>query len=217
MFLAREFAPFKVVDEVQILVHRHVRVDGRHLGQVADEAADARRVVRETHAVDRDVPRRRREIPRQNVHGRGFARAVRTEEPDNLAVPDLETHVVQRVIVSVAFDKMLDCNHVLLRHCRPFLSVRVFTAERCPVSTVRPREDASPKAQSPYRLRAEPLSVTRGAIPRTPGRKVGTTAADVPPRGRPRDGAKPRQRPHSGIRPPARIRLSGARTLFKKV
>ena len=49
---------------------------------------------RQRHAVDRDRAARRRDQPRQHPHRRRLAGAVRAEQRDDLAAPDLERHVV---------------------------------------------------------------------------------------------------------------------------
>ena len=53
----------------------------------------------------------RRKIAGQNAHGRGLARAVRPQESQDLALLDLERHVVHGDHVPVALSEILNLDH----------------------------------------------------------------------------------------------------------
>ena len=52
-----------------------------------------------------------RHVAGDDAHRAGLARAVRTEEPENLAFLDAETDVVDRGDAAVAFREVLDLDH----------------------------------------------------------------------------------------------------------
>src|SRR3989441_10020546 len=71
-------------DEAQVAGHRHVVVEGRALGQVADAAADLARLREDIEALDPDRAAGRRQEAGDDAHGGGLAGAVGAEEAEDL-------------------------------------------------------------------------------------------------------------------------------------
>ena len=74
----------------QILVSGQRPVGGERLGHVADPAPHAGRVVRDVAAGHPGLSRRQRQQRRQDLDHRALARAVRAEQPVDLAGADLD-------------------------------------------------------------------------------------------------------------------------------
>jgi hypothetical protein len=106
--------------ELEVLEHRHVAVDGRVLGQVPDAPAHLEGVLEDVEARDLGAAGGRREVAGQHLHGRRLAGAVRAQEAEDLALVDLERHVVDGSRGAVVLGEALDLYHHV-RHGRPFL------------------------------------------------------------------------------------------------
>jgi hypothetical protein len=78
----------------QVLVHREVAVERRHLGQVADAGFRRHRFGQQVHAADADRAARGREIARQHLHRGRFPGAVRPEEAEHLAALQFQREAV---------------------------------------------------------------------------------------------------------------------------
>ena len=109
--LAGELAALQLVVEVQVLVHRHVQVEGRLLGQVADLLFGVEGIPQHVDARHADPSRRGGEVAREDVHGGGLTRAVGPEEADDLALADGEADVVHGAVGAVVLDQMFDLDH----------------------------------------------------------------------------------------------------------
>ena len=105
----------------------------RDLEGAADAAIDdaVRRAARDLVALEADRARGRRQRAGEHVEDRALARAVRADQAEDLALLDLERHVVDGGEAAEALDQPLDRQHagvrvagVQLRHsprraCRP--------------------------------------------------------------------------------------------------
>ena len=109
--LAGKLAALQLVVEAQVLVHRHVQVEGGLLGEVADLLFGVQGIPQHVDARHADPPRRGGEVAREDVHGGGLTRAVGAQEADDLALADGEADVVHGAVGAVVFDQMLDLNH----------------------------------------------------------------------------------------------------------
>ena len=76
-------------------------------------AADLQRVFEHIHARHRDAARGRGNESRQDSHRRALARAVRSEEADNLPAFYLERHVLERGHAREPLRQILNSNHRL--------------------------------------------------------------------------------------------------------
>ena len=109
--LAGELAALQLVVEAQVLVHRHVQVEGGLLGEVADLLFGVEGISQHVDACHADPSRGGGEVAREDVHGGGLTRAVGPEEADDLALADGEADVVHGAIGAVVLDQMFDLNH----------------------------------------------------------------------------------------------------------
>lgn len=103
-------------DEPQILHRRHVHVERRDLRQIADLPLGLLRLLKDVDAVDAHRPFCRGEISRQNVHRRGFSRAVRPQQSADLALFDGEAQVLHRHVIAVALCQMLHFDQIQTPH-----------------------------------------------------------------------------------------------------
>ena len=98
-------APGHVLDlrhERHVARGRHLGIERRRLGQVADRAARERRLPEDVMPPDHRLAVRRRQEAGQHAHGRGLARAVRPEEADDFPRRHLEVEATHRLEVAVA-------------------------------------------------------------------------------------------------------------------
>src|SRR5690606_10369069 len=89
-----EIEPAEVGSEAQVVDDRHVRVEGRALGQVANAAPHGERVLENVVAVHGGRPGRWRKEARQNLRGGRLPCAIRSEETDDFALSYFEAHLV---------------------------------------------------------------------------------------------------------------------------
>ena len=101
VLFAVEGASFQVVDEIKILLDGHFEIKRRHFRQKADLLFDLQRMLKDVKTVDHGLARCRGKISREDVHRRGFARAVRPEESDDFSLFHLEADVVYGISVAV--------------------------------------------------------------------------------------------------------------------
>ena len=97
--------------ETQERADAHVGVEDDVLREVADLIADLQRGVAQAQAADAHLAARRRKEPRQDAHERGLARAVRPQQPHDLALRHVERHVVQSADPPVVFRDVVDFDH----------------------------------------------------------------------------------------------------------
>ena len=94
VFLAVKRAFFQIINEIQVFLDRHFKVKRRHFRQKADFFLDGHRMLQYIESVDHGSARCGGKISRENVHGRGLARAVRPEKTDNLSFFHLKAYSV---------------------------------------------------------------------------------------------------------------------------
>ncbi len=102
-------------------MHRHVRVGGRVLRQIADQAFRRDRIFEHVESADRDFALRRGNEAGQHAHGGRFARAIRAEKAEHLAYLDGEGNAVHGLFRSKRFLEILNCYHavgLIFRMCR---------------------------------------------------------------------------------------------------
>ena len=80
--------------EREVALDVHLGIQGWRLGQVSNGPPCRERIGEHVVAVDHGRAVRRRNEARQHAHRRGLARAVRPEEPHDLALRDFEGDVV---------------------------------------------------------------------------------------------------------------------------
>src|SRR6058998_2495906 len=93
--------------ELQVLAHAHVRVEGRRLGEVADAALHLVSLLEDVESRQARRALRRRLEAREDAHGRRLAGAVRSQETDDVALPDLEADAVDGALAGVHFRQVL--------------------------------------------------------------------------------------------------------------
>ena len=89
--------------EAQIGVYRHIVVERRLLGQVADALAHLHGFFDDVETSDSGFALRRRQITGKHAHRRGLARAIRAEKPENDALVNVEGHILHGDDISVVF------------------------------------------------------------------------------------------------------------------
>ena len=108
--LAAQAAQFRA--EAEKAVHRHVRVGGRVLGQVADEFLGRDGILQHVMAADGDAAGRGRDEAREHAHGGGLARAVGPEEAEDLAPFERERDPGHGPFRAEMFFQVFDFYHV---------------------------------------------------------------------------------------------------------
>ena len=111
MLGAGQGAFLKIVHEVQIFAHRHVQIQRRLLRQVADVGLGLIRLLQHVVAVDFHNALRRRQIAGENVHGSGFSRAVRPQEPEDFALFHCEADMVHGAVPAISLRQVLYLDH----------------------------------------------------------------------------------------------------------
>src|SRR5690606_34504890 len=101
--------------EPQVVPHLHVGIERRRLGEITDALLHPERILEDVLAGDHDVARVGDDVASEDLERRRLAGAVRAEKADDLALVDLEAHVVHRERRAVAFEDMTDLDH---RHLR---------------------------------------------------------------------------------------------------
>ena len=92
-------------------LHRHVRVERRGLGEVANLRLGFDFVFLDVGPADADGALRRGEITGDHAHGRGLAGAVGTEKSEDLALLDDEGDPVDRHLGTEVFMEIFDFYH----------------------------------------------------------------------------------------------------------
>jgi hypothetical protein len=87
---------------VEVLLHQHLAIQRSALRQIPDAPLRRDRIADHVDAVDLDVAAVGLEVAGENLHQRRLAGAVRPQEPDHLALRDLETHAGERSDMPVA-------------------------------------------------------------------------------------------------------------------
>src|SRR5713101_9935637 len=101
----------KFRDEAQIRVHSHVAVKRRVLRQISNQAARLERVREDIEVVDYDRPRRRRHVPRDDPHRGGLARAVGSQEAQDLTALGLEGNVLDGDETAIRLGEVFNFYH----------------------------------------------------------------------------------------------------------
>ena len=92
-------------EEVEVLPDPHVVVDAERVGHVADGPAHRVRLAPDAVAADLRVARGGHEQRREHLERRGLARAVGPDEPEDLALLDLEVDARHGHRAPVALDQ----------------------------------------------------------------------------------------------------------------
>ena len=98
-------------DQLEILHGGQRIVDGGRLGHVPDSALDLEWLRDHIEARDESQTRRRANQSRQDLHGRGFAGAVRAEETEDLARLDAEVQIVEGLFAAIAAREVFSPDH----------------------------------------------------------------------------------------------------------
>jgi len=125
----RAFGPrhtFDACTEGEVVEHCHIGVEGRRLWQVAGPALCLDRLLEHVIARDDGLSIRRGHVSREDAHRGGLARAVRSEEPENLSALSLEAHVVDGRDGTVPLRQMLNFDHLSSLHARVTCRARKF-------------------------------------------------------------------------------------------
>jgi hypothetical protein len=95
----------------QVVIHKHILVEGSCLGQVPDQPLDLQGMVVDVVVLDRNASLGWLHVAGENPEGRGFPRAVRPQQPQDLPFADLETDVVNRTQAAVVLGQVLNLDH----------------------------------------------------------------------------------------------------------
>src|SRR2546425_1526761 len=110
-------AASKIREVLKDLAAREVRVEGRLAGHVADQPFDVDRLLPAVESGDPGSARVGAQERHQDADGRRLARAVGTEEPEDLAFAYLQRDVYDATLASVPLRQSLDlddrCRHLL--------------------------------------------------------------------------------------------------------
>ena len=193
-------------EEVEVLEDRQVFVEREPLRDVADAAADFLSGPGDVEAVHRGAPLGRGEQAAEDPDEGGLARAVRAEQAEDLAAPDLQRDVVERAdLAEIARDRRAPRCRVRSRPRapRPASGRSLLEADRgrhaglrCPGSG---RSRSSRRRPGPYAGRASGCcaactrpaagSRRRGPGTRAPGNVSTVRSAFWPTRTRPSCGS----------------------------
>ena len=97
--------------EAEILLHRHVGIQGRDLRQVPDAGPGGLRLLQNIVALHQHLALRGGQIAGHDIHRGGFSGAVRPQKAEDLAVLHREAQVVHRVVVPVSLHQIFDLDH----------------------------------------------------------------------------------------------------------
>ena len=97
--------------EAQVLLHRHIRIQRRDLGEIADAGTGGLRLLQNIVALHQDLSLRGRQIAGHDIHCGGFSGAVRPQEAEDLAVLHREAQMVHRIVVAITLHKVFDLDH----------------------------------------------------------------------------------------------------------
>ena len=109
--LAGQSASLDVVIEAEVLVHGHVEIQGRLFRQVSDQSFGAQRVSQHVNSPHDDASGRAGQASCQDIHGRGFAGTVGSQQSDHLARSDLQRHVIHGAQSPVILYQMFKLYH----------------------------------------------------------------------------------------------------------
>ena len=108
----RRFLHFlEFAHEAQIRPNGHFVIQRRLFRQIANQPLALARVLEEIHAIHQHLPRRRRQIAREDIERGALARAVLPEQTDNLPFRGAERDVMQGFDRTVALRDMPEFNH----------------------------------------------------------------------------------------------------------
>ena len=93
--------------KAQIFLHRHIRIERRLLRQIADAGPRLSRLLQHIVAVDGHGAAGGGNVPGEDVHRGGFARAVGAEQAVNHALLHEKAQVVHRQVAAIPLGEML--------------------------------------------------------------------------------------------------------------
>ncbi len=100
-------------EEVDVLFHREVVVERELLRHVTDVLFDGFRLRHHIQAAHGCAAGSGQQQPAQHADGGGFARAVGSQESENLAAADVEIHMVHGDKVAEAFHELANFDSVI--------------------------------------------------------------------------------------------------------
>ena len=103
--------PLDARDKRQVLAHRHFGIERRCFGKVAGPPLRLDRLLKYVVSRDNRLSLARRNVAGEHPHRRRLARAVRSEEAENLAPLDGKADVVHRGYGAVPLGEMLNFDH----------------------------------------------------------------------------------------------------------
>ena len=102
---------FQLGGELQILLRRHIQVEGRQLGQIADGPLGRLRLPDHAVPVHQDLPLCGAQIAGHQVHGGGLSRPVGAQKAEDLAVGHGKGQVVHRRMAAVPLNQVAYFDH----------------------------------------------------------------------------------------------------------
>ena len=105
---------FQFCHEVQVFSDSHVNIQRRKLRQITDGTLCLLRIFLDIFAIDSHSALRGCQITRDDVHGRGFTRAVRTKKAVNLSLFHTEREMIYGNMVTIFFCKIAYFYHICL-------------------------------------------------------------------------------------------------------
>ncbi len=134
---ARACEAVDAAEERDVLIDREPLVQREALRHVADSALDALRITAHVESAHHCGPRRRLQQAAEHADRRGFSGAVAAKEPEDLACPYVERHVIDGQIAAKPPAQMSYLHRrrvraILLGFHRPVALARRASARRTP-------------------------------------------------------------------------------------
>ena len=98
-------------DQLQIFRAGEIGIEVRLFGHISEEPLVFLQIGQRIAAIELDAAARGLEQPHQNLDGRALARSVRPEQPEHLARPHFERHVLDRCQRAIALRQVADGKH----------------------------------------------------------------------------------------------------------
>ena len=105
---------FQFCHEIQVFSDSHVNIQRRKLRQITDGTLCLLWIFLDIFAIDRHSTLRGCQITRDDVHGRGFTRAVWTKKSVNLSLFHTEREMIYGNMVTIFFCKIAYFYHICL-------------------------------------------------------------------------------------------------------
>ena len=107
---------FQLCHEIQILPHRHLRIERRYLRQIPHAFFCLLRIGKNIVTVDLHLAARRAKVSCNHIHCRGFSGTIRSEKTIDFPRFHRKRQIIHRHMFPIFFDQMIDFNqnHFLL-------------------------------------------------------------------------------------------------------